>query len=347
MFSPSLSSRNHTPHFVTHLVARVLGSIGLTALLLGTTACTSVSAVHKPTAHTPSEVIIYSGAGQGSAFVSYAQGVAAYLNAHQGKATAVESKGSIENLQKLDQPAGTGAQALGTVFLGSAYEAVTGTGSWTQGKKHNNVRALFPMYETSFQIVTLRSSGLATLSQLNGKRVGVGPAGGPAESFFKGLAEATGMKTTTVAGAPAALVNDLLAGKIDALWQGAALPIPPIKQIADSTDAVVFGLSDAEQTAMLKRFPFLSPATIAANMYRGQTNLLKSVAAWNFIMANKDLPDADAYFITKTILSAADPKTIAASASPTRAANALNNTVVPFHAGALKFYAEQGISLSK
>jgi uncharacterized protein len=61
------------------------------------------------------------------------------------------------------------------------------------------------------------------------------------------------------------------------------------------------------------------------------------------VMAHKDLPDADAYFITKTILSASDPKAIHASAAPTRTANAPFNTVVPFHPGALKFYKEQGL----
>ena len=172
----------------------------------------------------------------------------------------------------------------------------------------------------------------------------MGPAGGPAESFFKGLAEANNLQVQTVTGTPAALAADLQAGRIDALWQGAALPIPAIKQVADASNAVVFGLGDDELRAMLNRFPFLSPASVAPNTYRGQTSALKSVAAWNFIMAHKDMSDADAYWITRTALSAADPKTIHASAGPTRAANAPNNTVVPFHPGALKFYSEQGIA---
>lgn len=311
---------------------KTLQSAALAGLLVLLTACASAP---KPTL---SEVGIYS-AGQGSGFLPYAQGMAAYLSAHGLKSQAIESRGSIENLQKLEVE----TNRLGTVFLGTAFEAVNGSAPWTNGKKHISLRALFPMYETSFQIVTLRSSGLTSLGQLAGKRVGVGPAGGPAESFFKGLAGATGLQIQTVAGTPAALAADLQAGRIDALWQGASLPIPVIKQIADTTEAVVFGLNDLEVTAMLKRFPFLSQATVAPNMYRGQTGPIKSVAGWNFVMAHKDLPDADAYFITKTILSAADPKAIAVSAEPTRTVNARTNTVVPFHPGALQFYREKGL----
>lgn len=309
---------------------RLAFSLAFTFLL---TACASV-----PPKPSVSQVGIYS-AGPGSAFLPYAQGLAAYLNTQGLKATAIESKGSIENLGRVDlEP-----QRLGAAFLGTAFEAVNGSATWTQGKKHGNVRALFPMYETSFQIVALRASGIQNLGQLAGKKVGVGPAGGPAESFFKGLAEATGLQTQTVAGTPAALAADLQAGRIDALWQGAALPIPAIKQVADASDAVVFGLTDAELGAMLKRFPFLSPASVAPNTYRGQASALKSVAAWNFVMAHKDLPEADAYWLTRTVLSASDPKAIHASAGPTRAANAPNNTVVPFHPGALRFYREQRI----
>jgi uncharacterized protein len=302
------------------------------ATLLG--ACSST-----PTRPSLNALGIYA-AGPGSAFLPYAQGLAAFLSAAGLNTTALESKGSIENLSKVDAEPGN----LGTAFLGTAFEAVTGSGSWTGGKKLTNVRALFPMYETSFQMVALRASGLATLSSLAGKKVGVGPAGGPAESYFKGLAEAVGLSAQTVTGTPAALAADLLGGRIDALWQGASVPIPVLKQIADGSDATVFGLRADEQAAMLKRFAFLSPATVPANTYRNQNQALNSVAAWNFVVAHLGMSEADAYWITRTVLGASDPKLIHASAGPTRAANAGNNTVVPFHPGALRYYREQGIT---
>jgi uncharacterized protein len=282
-------------------------------------------------------------AGQGSAFLPYAQGLASFLSNAGIKSAALESTGSIENIRKIesDKP-DTKNAVLGTVFLGTAFEAVTGTGSWTTGHKHSNVRALFPMYETSFQIVSI-APGLNNLRSIAGKRVGVGPAGGPAESFFKGLLEATGLSAQIMTGTPTALASDLTAGRIDALWQGAALPIPAIKQITDASTATVFGLSDDELAAMLKRFAFLSPATIAANTYKGQNTPLKSVAAWNFVMCHKDLSNDDAYFITRSVLSVNEPQSIHASARPTRKENAANNTTIPFHAGAWKFYAENGI----
>jgi uncharacterized protein len=109
---------------------------------------------------------------------------------------------------------------------------------------------------------------------------------------------------------------------------------------------VVFGLSDEEIDAMLKRFPYLARSQTAAGIYKGQTGPIASVAAWNIIIAHKDMPADIAYAVTKAILTAPDlTKTSGAAASGTKAANAPVNTVVPYHAGAAKYLAEAGIKV--
>jgi uncharacterized protein len=285
--------------------------------------------------------VIFMTAGDGSAFLPYGQGIAAYL-ASKGIAVEVKkSAGSNENLSGVDASTTT----IGTAFIGSAYDAVNGTG-WAAGHKHGNVRALFPMYATSFQIGALRNSDIRSLADLDGKKVGVGPAKGPAEVFFRAAAAVAKIKPVIVNGDPAALSRSLISGEIDALWQGAVVPIPSLSEVADHADAVVFGLSDAEVAAVLRKLPQLAATTIPAGTYRGQTAEIRSVSAWNFVVANKDLPDDTAYAITKAVLSAADPKSlIYPAAAGTLARNAVNNRVMPFHPGAVRFYEEAGIKL--
>lgn len=280
-------------------------------------------------------------AGDGSAFLPYGQGVAAYLAKQGIRVEVKKSGGSNENLMAVDASPTT----IGTAFMASAYDAVSGTG-FAAGRKHENIRALFPMYETSFQVAALRKSGLHSLADLDGKKVGVGPARGPAEGFFRAAADVAHIKPIIVNGDPAALSNQVLSGKIDALWQGAVVPIPSLTAIADQADAIVFGLSDAEVAAVLVKLSVLSPTTIAAGTYKGQTGEIKSFSAWNFVVANRDFPDELAYAITKAVLSAADPRSeIYPSASGTRAANAANDRILPFHPGAMRYYREAGITL--
>lgn len=280
-------------------------------------------------------------AGNGSAFLPYGQGIAAYLASKGIMIEVKKSAGSNENLSAVDASATT----IGTVFMGSAFDAVNGTG-WAAGRKHENLRALFPMYETSFQIAALRRSAIASLAGLDGKKVGVGPAKGPAEIFFRAAAEIAHVKPIIVNGDPAALVKLVVAGEIDAFWQGAVAPIPSLSEVANQADTTVFGLTDVEVTAMLLKFPQLSATTVAPGTYKGQTAEIRSVSAWNFVVANKDLPADTAYAITKAVLSAADPKSeIYPTAAGTLAGNAARNRIMPFHPGAMRFYTEAGVKL--
>jgi hypothetical protein len=280
-------------------------------------------------------------AGNGSAFLPYGQGIAAFLASKGINVEVKKSAGSNENLSAVDASATT----IGTVFMGSAYDAMNGTG-WAAGRKHENLRALFPMYETSFQIAALRKSAITSLAGLDGKKVGVGPAQGPAEVFFQAAAEAARIKPIIVNGDPAALVKLVVAGEIDALWQGAVVPIPSLSEVANQADAVIFGLTDAEVAAMLSTFPQLSATAVQPGTYKGQTAEIRSVSAWNFVVANKDLPAETAYAITKAVLSAADPRSeIYPTAAGTLAANAVKNRIIAFHPGAMRFYTEAGLKL--
>jgi hypothetical protein len=304
---------------------------GALLLALGTT----------PTLAQNAAQVTFMTAGDGSAFLPYGEGVAAYLAKKGIQIEIRKSGGSNENLSAVD----ASAMTIGTAFMASAYDAVQGSG-WAAGRRHENVRALFPMYETSFQVAALRKSGIRSLADLDGKKVGVGPAKGPAEGFFRAAAEAAHINPVIVNGDPAALARLVLDGEIDALWQGAVVPIPSLVEVANHADAVVFGLSDAEVTAVLEKLPALSATTILSGAYKGQTAEIKSFSAWNFVVANKDLPDEVAYAITKAVLSANDPKSeIYPTAAGTRAANAGNNRILPFHPGASRFYREAGVTL--
>ena len=281
-------------------------------------------------------------AGNGSTFTPYAHGIAKFLNSKNIKIEVKSSSGSNENLTSVDEQALT----LGAAFMGSAYDAVKGTG-WAAGHEHKNVRALFPMYETSFQVAVLRKSGISSMADLDGELVGVGPAKGPAEVFFRAAADVANIKPVIVNGDPAEQAQQVIDGKLDALWQGALAPIVPLANIAAHADAVIFGLTDKELAALLVVLPQLSAATVPSGSYKGQTAEIKSVSGWNFVVANKDLPDDIAYAITKAVLTASDPKSqIYAGAAGTLAKNALFNRTVPFHPGALRFYKEAGINIT-
>ncbi|MBS7810019.1 TAXI family TRAP transporter solute-binding subunit [Roseococcus pinisoli] len=281
-------------------------------------------------------------AGQGSPFVTYGNAIAALLSRQGITATVEASTGSLQNLTAVEDH----ANALGTAFLGSAWDAVQGTPA-AGGRRHVNVRALWPMYETSFQVAALTSSGLTGFAQLNGKRVGAGPARGPAETFLVAAAEAAGIRVEIVSGSPAEMTQGLLGGGMDALWQGAIVPIPSILEALARAPGVVFGPGAEVVGRVTQRLPMLAPTTLPPGTYPGQTAPIESFAAWNFIVANRALPEETAYAITRAVLTVADPaRDIGQVAATTRKEAAANNRVLPFHPGAARFYREAGVALN-
>jgi hypothetical protein len=281
------------------------------------------------------------GAGPGSAFLPYAEGLAAFLRQAGIPSEARTSAGSLQNLSHVeDDPL-----ALGTAFLGSVQDALLGTPA-AAGRRHVAVRALFPMYETAFHVAALGSSGLTQFSQLNGKRVGAGPLRGPAETFLRAAAEAAGIHVEVISGDPAAMSEGLLSGAMDALWQGAIVPIPSLVAVQGRAPATIFGPGEEVSARVVARMPYLAPSTTVPGTYIGQARPVVSFAAWNFVIANAALADATALQITRAVLSAPNPaEAIHPSAAATRAANAVNNRILPFHPGAAQFYRDAGVVL--
>ncbi|HYF07301.1 MAG TPA: TAXI family TRAP transporter solute-binding subunit [Acetobacteraceae bacterium] len=278
----------------------------------------------------------------GGTFHVYGEALADILARHSPAAvTARVTGGSNENIRLLD----SGAVAVGLVAMGPAFEAWNGTGPFA-GAPRRNLRALFPMYETPFAFIALRRSGISRVADLDGRRVGVGPAGGPTPLFFAGLAEEAGIRATAINGSPDDHARQLLAGEIDAFWFGAGLPVAAFTQVADAAEATVFGMTDAELAGFRRRFGYMAPNTIPAGTYRGQDAPVRTAAVWNFVVASPTLAEPVVHGITAAALSqtAVLAARIAAGAA-TIAANATANTFLPFHPGAARHYREAGIAL--
>jgi TRAP transporter TAXI family solute receptor len=202
------------------------------------------------------------------------------------------------------------------------------------------------MYETPFHVAALARAGVQSITMLDGKRVGLGPANGPAEAVFRALFAGLGIAPQIVLGGPSEMARMVIDGRLDAFAYGAGLPLPAFQDIEASGPMRVFGLDAREIGILRARFPYMAPYTIAAGSYRDQTAPLETVAVWNFVIANADLPDATAYAIVRSVLD--QPARVAAihpAARATVARNAAADTFLPFHPGARRYYAEHGIAL--
>jgi TRAP transporter TAXI family solute receptor len=290
----------------------------------------------------PSEMTIGT-ASQGGTYFVYGNGFAGYISEALGvNATGEVTGGPVQNVTLVQ----TGDHLMGLVTMGPAYDAWNGKSELAPGLEHKDIRALFPMYQTPFQVIALKSSGITSVSDLAGKRVSVGPAGGTPGTYWPQFMAALGVEANISNAGAADAAGQLTDGLIDAFAFAAGVPISAFAELAAQQDVVMFGFTPEEQAKVLEAFPAMAPLTIPAGTYAGHDYDQPTVALWNFAIAHKDMPDTLAYEITKLALDNPDRMVqIHAAAEETVLENWDKNTFMPFHPGTVKYLEEKGITV--
>jgi TRAP transporter TAXI family solute receptor len=202
------------------------------------------------------------------------------------------------------------------------------------------------MYQTPFQVIALKSSGINSVSDLAGKRVSVGPAGGTPGTYWPLFMQALDVEATISNAGASDAAGQLQDGLIDAFAFAAGMPISAFAELAASQDVVMFGLSEEELPKVLAAYPAMAPLTIPAGTYAGHDYDQPTVALWNFAIAHQDMPESLAYEITKLAMGNSDRMVqIHAAAKETLSENWDKNTFMPFHPGAVRYFEEIGITI--
>lgn len=282
-------------------------------------------------------------ASVGGTYFVYGEAVAKLLTEKAKIQVAThQTQGPNQNVIMVDER----KLQLGMVTMGVAMQGLEGTGAWNKGKKYENIRALFPMYDTPLQCLALKKSGLTAFRQLEGKTVGTGPKAGTTGTYFPLIFDALGMKVEARNGQSIDMGHQLGDGVIEAFCYGAGIPIPVFSELDASQQVVFFTWTDEEIARIRKALPEFSDSRIPKGTYKQQTTDQKTIDVYNFAIVNKDMTDDLAYTITRTVLenNAAIVRGHP-SARETVAANATRNTFLPFHPGAVRYYREKGIKL--
>ncbi len=282
-------------------------------------------------------------ASPGGVYYVYGEELAKILTEKLGIAVnPFPTQGAIQNVKLLD----SGGTQLGLITMSTGLEGWNGSGDWTKGQTFRQVRALFPMYDNPFQAVVLQRSGIASLAQLDKKRIGVGPRSGNGATYSPGIFKIVGISAELRYGSYNDIATELLAGRIDALLTLLGAPVPAIQDV-DAKEPVTFlNLSPEQMEAIRKAMPEFGPAKIAAGTYRLLDKDYVTVGVPNFAIGRVDLPDDLVYQLVKAVFEN-HPRLVKATsaASDTLPRNVVKNTFMPFHPGAVRYYREIGISI--
>lgn len=261
-------------------------------------------------------------------------------------ATAGTTAGSIANLQLMQNKKADIAFSMAD----ASWDAYKGQQKFAAGAVP--LRALMVLYPNRMHVVTVEGSGINKFADLKGKRVSTGAVNSATEVMALRLTEAHGMTFkdfTQERLDPGKSVDAIKDKKLDAFFWVGGVPTAAVTELA-ATPGLKLKLIDHDEgvAGMTKIYgPLYVRDTIPAKAYPGQDQASRIATVWNVLVARADVSDQVAYDVVKTIFERkADMERVHPESRnfdlkyQTNAAS-----VIPFHPGAIKYFAEKGVKL--
>ena len=285
--------------------------------------------------------------GTGGVYYPYGGGVAKVISDHlEGvEATAEVTAGTVDNLKFISN---RGAD-LAFVLADSLDDAAQGRGAFADFGTVP-ARALAVLYDNLNQLVTLEGKGIESVADLRDRIVSTGAPGSGTEITALRVLEAMGLdpdadirKQSLGAAQSVDAIKD---DKIDAFFWSGGIPTGSVLDLASTPGRTVKLVPNTDT------LPFLHEnygdavyhgVTIPSTTYPGMSGDVEAVGVANVLVVHEEMTDDLAYRITKALFEHQDElAAIHPEAEKLSMESAVTGSTVPFHAGAVRYYEEQG-----
>ena len=287
--------------------------------------------------------------GTGGVYYPMGGGVAAVLSKHVPgmQATAEVTGGSVDNLKLVN----SGKPYIAFAMTDASQDALRGEDKFKGGKVP--LKTLMVLYPNRMHVVSIEGRGVTKMADLKGKRVSTGSPGSATEVMAFRVIEAAGldkdsdMKRERLGVAES--VNAIKDGKIDAFFWVGGLPTASVTDLANTPGTKLKMIDHADVVAaMNKKYGNLYVQdTIPKETYKGMEADNKQATVMNILVAHENMDEKTAYNIVKTIFDRRDD-VIAVHKEAVNFKLENQKTAaspIPFHPGALKYFAEKGVKL--
>ena len=309
------------------------------------------------------ERLVFAGGPAGGTFQVVANAIQTYqpIKDIEGvKIQAQSSAGSVENLRNIDK----GKAHFGTVYSGHVYLGSQGRLK-NDPKKYENVLAVSYLYGAPAQLVVRKDSGIKSVKDLVGKKVGVGNAGSGAfanaELFFshiklknedesKDVSIWDSMERNAMGYNDAA--NAFNNKQLDAFWVFAGFPVGAVMMAAQTNDIDLIDLDkDAEKYNFYKDYPYFVRLDVPKDTYKNVEKVTPSFQDSALWVANKDVSDEIVYQMLNIIFSEEGLKHMVSQKKTFKSMSVEygieGTSETKLHPGAERFWKEKGILENK
>ena len=255
--------------------------------------------------------------------------------------TAQATGASVENLKLIGQK----EAELAIVQNDMTDYAYNGTEAFKDSKVEN-VRVIANLYPEVIQIVSSADSGIATLTDIKGKKFSVGAPGSGVEANARQLLDVMGMTYDDFSANYLSFsesADSLKDNHIDGFLFVSGVPNAAIQDTATTSSLNFVSIPDDVIKSLIEKYPFFTEIVIPAGTYKGQNADVKTVAMKATLVAGSEVSEEVIYNLTKALFEN-QPELASAHAKGAELSleSAVNGVSVPFHPGAEKYYKEVG-----
>ncbi|MEX0281885.1 MAG: TAXI family TRAP transporter solute-binding subunit [Arenibacterium sp.] len=220
------------------------------------------------------------------------------------------------------------------------------------GKPHEKLRIVANLFPEDLHLVLPKGASVGSLSELEGKRVGIAQAGSGTQVAVEMILAEWGLTRDNYDEAElnnSQSAERLADGQLDAYFYAAGWPVSAMVQLATTKGMELHSFSEADLAKINDVIPAYIPSKIPAGVYEGVDYEVKTPAVSALLVVSSDLSDELVYGITKALWNDNTRKLLdnghakGKQITPDTALDGIAALGVPLHAGAEKFYKEAGL----
>jgi uncharacterized protein len=258
----------------------------------------------------------------------------------------IATQGSLGNLRFVR----AGVAELGIAQAELVRAAFNGDGAFAVDGANPDLRVLFGAVREAMHIVVDPALPVTVAADLAGRRIDLGPPGsGTREAALELMAAAdvTTAEFRAVFGNPGAQrIIDFCRREVDAFAFMAASPNSVVQDAFARCPSRLVGPTQGSLERVAERLPDFGIGVIPAGTYPGQDADIQTLASTAFVVADRRLPDAVAERVTEAVFERQGElrRLHLAFRDLDEAALLAPCPGVPYHPGALAYFARAGIT---
>jgi TRAP transporter TAXI family solute receptor len=254
------------------------------------------------------------------------------------------SAGSVANIESLR----SGRIDIGIVPSDVLVDTVAGRGAFAGRGPATDLRVLFAAHADVFTLVAHQGSGIRTVADLRGKRIGIGSPRSRQRANMERVMAALGLTRNDFADvrelSPAEQNRAFCANELDAIVYSVAHPNGLIRDATSTCHGMLVAVSGPGIDRMLSEYQEYERATIPGGTYPVNPADVHTFGVRAVVVTTTRMPDTVAYEITRAVFDNFDDfRRLHPAFEALSVAQMVRTTgPAPVHAGAARYYREHG-----